>query len=157
MLETPQDVLHDYETRSRALTPEFVSRIPWSEIRRYPLDERFLPVLVYMRDVERFTEVYFEELRRTPTGKDPTIRRFMERWNAEEAQHGELLNRFLGEAGMPSDPQWYEKVKAEIPFRYKFENRLYGAVTKLFGKNFSATHMVWGAINELTTLQGYRR
>ena len=26
-----------------------------------------------------------------------------------------------------------------------------------FGKYFHGAHMVWGAINEITTLQGYRR
>ena len=27
----------------------------------------------------------------------------------------------------------------------------------MFGRHFSGVHMVWGAINEMTTLQGYRR
>lgn len=157
MLQTPQDVLNEYEKRPRALTPDFVARIPWDEIRQHPIDPKFFPVLRYMRDIERFTEVYFEELRRTPTGKEPAIRRFMERWNQEEAQHGDLLNRFLSEAGCPVEEDWFAQAKGKIPLAYKVESRLTTAVTHLFGSHFSPTHMVWGAINELSTLQGYRR
>ncbi|MCC6273943.1 MAG: ferritin-like domain-containing protein [Deltaproteobacteria bacterium] len=157
MLETPQDVLNEYEKRPRALTPAFVAALPWGEIRKHPLDGRFFPILRYMRDIERFTEVYFEELRRTPTGKEPAIRRFMERWNQEEAQHGDLLQRFLAEAGCPDEPDWPTRARAAIPLRYRVESRLTTSLTRLFGKHFSPTHMVWGAINELSTLQGYRR
>ncbi|MBV9959254.1 MAG: acyl-ACP desaturase [Acidobacteria bacterium] len=110
-----------------------------------------------MRDVETFTEIYYKELRRTPTGNNPVIRRFMERWSAEEAEHGELLNRFLAEAGFPVGTNWQAAAKAAIPVRYTVENYLAGMLTNCFGRYFSGTHMVWGAINELTTLQGYRR
>src|SRR5436190_23926035 len=98
--QTPEDILCQYEARPRALSNEFVAKIPWSEVSKYPLDPRWIPVLRYMRNIEKLTEVYFEELRRTPTLKDPVVRRFMERWNEEEAQHGDLLNRFLTEAGV---------------------------------------------------------
>lgn len=139
------------------MSPEFVATIPWGEIRKHPLAPRFLPVLRYMRDIERFTEVYFEELRRTPTGREPAIRRFMEQWNQEEARHGDLLHRFLSEAGCPPEPDWPARARASIPLRYKVESRLTTSLTRFFGKHFSPTHMVWGAINELSTLQGYRR
>lgn len=110
-----------------------------------------------MRDVESYTDVYYRELLRTPTGSDPVIKRFMERWVVEEADHAELLNRFLCEAGVPVDAHWQVKAKAAIPMRYTVENRIATHITNLFGNSFSGTHMVWGAINELTTLQGYRR
>ncbi|MFO1462426.1 MAG: acyl-ACP desaturase [bacterium] len=157
MLETPQDILNEYERRPRALSREFLSKLAWDQVKAHPLDPKFLPILTYMRDVERLTEVYFEELRRTPTGKEPAIQKFMERWNEEEAQHGELLNRFLAEAGYPDQTDWYERAKARIPRRYRIATRINTALTNLFGRYFSPTHMVWGAINELTTLQGYRR
>ena len=52
-----------------------------------------------MRDVETLTDMYHRELLRTPTGKDPDISKFMERWGVEEMTHGEVLNRFLNETG----------------------------------------------------------
>ncbi len=157
MFETDRDVLAWYENQPRALTKEFVDDIKWKEIKDHPLNDAFIPVLTYMRDVESFTEIYYAELLRTPTGKDPVIRRFMDRWHAEEQQHGDLLNRFLEEAGMPANPDWQRDAKGAIPFCYTFENRIGTTITNLFGKRFSGTHMAWGAINEMTTLQGYRR
>jgi len=157
MFETPQEILQDYESRPRALTKEFLADLRRDEVKNHPLDPKFFPVLLYMRDIERYTEVYFEELRHTPTCKEPAIKKFMERWNDEEAQHGDLLNRFLQEAGYPTPTDWYPSVKARISHRYRIEARVGTAVMNLFGKYFVPTHMVWGAINELTALQAYRR
>ncbi|HKP72944.1 MAG TPA: acyl-ACP desaturase [Pyrinomonadaceae bacterium] len=157
MFETEKDVLDWYEAQPRALTGEFLDSIEWDKIREQPLDPALRPVIVYMRDVESFTSIYHEELLRTPTGKSRVIKRFMERWSEEENDHAELLNRFLAEAGHPTSERWQSEAKAAIPFRYTFENRLYPLITNCFGKYFSGAHMVWGAINEMTTLQGYRR
>ena len=93
--ETKKDVLDWYERQPRAITPEFLSAIPWDDVSRHPLDKRFIPVLMYMRDVEVLTDMYYRELRRTPTGKDPCISKFMERWGHEEITHGQLASVLL--------------------------------------------------------------
>lgn len=110
-----------------------------------------------MRDVEKFTEIYYKELVRTPTGKDPVIRRFMDKWATEEAVHGDLLDRFLEEAGQPTDEKWFEKAKSRIPKMHAISSAMATAAARLTGKHFSAVHMTWGAINEFSTLTGYRR
>lgn len=155
--ETNRDVLEWYEKQPRALTDEFISKINWSDIAKHPLDPKFVPVLLYMRDVETLTDVYYEELRRTPTGKDPIIRKFMERWSAEEQTHGELINRFLNEAGIDTDPKWQKQVIGSISTSYTVTNYLITTLTNLVGKRFTATHMAFGAIHEMSTTQGYRR
>ena len=157
MFETEKEVLNWYEGRSRSLTRRFVSQFPWAQIKNYSLAPAFVPVLVYMRDVESFTDMYYREVLRTPTGKDPVLRRFMERWVVEETDHAEVLNRFLREAGVSVDEKWRANAKAAIPRSYTIGNYIATAVTNLFGRSFTGTHMVWGAINEMTTLQGYRR
>ncbi len=101
--ETNKEVLEWYERQPRTLTDEFISKIDWNDVRNHPLDEKLIPVLKYMRDVEVLTDIYYEELRRTPTGKNPIISKFMERWALEEITHGELINRFLNEAGVETD------------------------------------------------------
>jgi hypothetical protein len=53
---------------SRALDQGFLRSIPWHEVRKHPLNPAFVPVLIYMRDVESFTDIYYQELLRTPTG-----------------------------------------------------------------------------------------
>ncbi len=157
MFETEKDALDWYESKPRALSKEFLSSIPWEKVSDYPLNKQFIPVLLYMRDVETFTEIYYQELLRTPTGKDPVISKFMARWSEEEQLHGELLNRFLNEAGFETRKEWQSESKSAIPLRYTFENYVTSMVTNLFGKRFSGAHMAWGAINEMMTLQGYRR
>jgi len=155
--ETKKEVLEWYEKQPRALTGEFISSINWSDVRKYPLDKKFVPVLLYMRDVETLTDVYYEELRRTPTGKDPIISKFMERWSAEEQTHGEVLNRFLNESGIETDENWQKQVVGSVSTSYTITNRLITTLTNLVGKRFTATHMAFGAIHEMSTTQGYRR
>lgn len=157
MFETERDVLEWYERQPRAITKEFVNSIPWPEVRNHPLNPAFVPVLFYMRDVEFFTDMYYKELLRTPTGKDPVIRKFMDRWSVEEMQHADLLNRFLNEAGIPTSEKWQAEAKAKIPPRYNVYAYLLYLAVKPLGRYFQGTHMAWGAINEITTLQGYRR
>ncbi|HXM33806.1 MAG TPA: ferritin-like domain-containing protein [Pyrinomonadaceae bacterium] len=157
MFETSTEVLSWYERQPRAVSKEFIDNIPWDEVRKHPLNSAFIPVLIYMRDVEYFTDMYYRELRRTPTGKDPIIVKFMDRWSVEELQHAELLNRFMEEAGVPTSAKWQAEASAKIPWRYTIENYILDIAANPFGKYFHAVHMVWGAINEITTLQGYRR
>lgn len=155
--ETNAEVLNWYEKQPRALTEEFIGGIKWGDIKKYPLDKKFVPVLLYMRDVETLTDMYYEELRRTPTGKDPIISKFMERWSVEELTHGELLNRFLNEAGIETEKAWQTSVRNDVSFSYTINNYIVSYLTNLVGKKFTATHMTFGAIHEMSTTQGYRR
>lgn len=155
--ETKQDVLNWYERQPRTLTREFISEIPWHEVKNYPLDPKLVPVLLYMRDVEILTDMYYEEMKRTPTGKDPAISKFMERWGVEEITHGEVIDRFLNEAGFETSKNWKTEVRANVPKFYTFNTRILTTLTNLIGEKFTATHMTFGAINELSTAQAYRR
>lgn len=155
--ETKQDVLNWYEKQPRTLTPEFINSIPWNEVKEYPLNEKFVPVLLYMRDVEVLTDMYYEELRRTPTGRDKVISKFMERWGVEEVTHGETIDRFLNEAGFETSKNWKTDVRQNVSKFYTFNTRIITTLTNLIGKKFTATHMTFGAIHEMSTGQGYRR
>ena len=155
--ETNQEVLDWYEGQDRALTDEFISEVPWRDVKDYPLDERLVPVLLYMRDIEILTDMYHEELKRTPTGKDSVISKFMERWGIEEITHGELINRFLNEAGVETPANWKDKISYDVSGVYNFYTRILTALTNSVGKSFTATHMSYGAINELCAAQAYRR
>lgn len=155
--ETNREILDWYEKQPRALTEEFLGGIDWNAVKKHPLDARLVPVLLYMRDVETLTEVYYAELRRTPTGKDPIISKFMERWGVEETMHGELLNRFLNEAGITTSDRWQDEIKRSVSRFYTFNSWVTTTLTNLVGRRFTAAHMTFGAIHELSTAQGYRR
>ena len=155
--ETNRDVLEWYERQPRALTPEFIGSIPWNKVKDSHFDERFIPVLFYMRDVETLTDMYHRELLRTPTGKDPHISKFMERWGVEEITHGEVLNRFLNELGVETPGDWQEEVRKNVSASYNANAYLLTMLTNLIGKKFTAAHMTFGAIHEMEAAQGYRR
>ena len=155
--ETNRDVLEWYEQQPRSLTPEFISSIPWHEVKEHPLDERLIPVLLYMRDVETLTDMYHRELLRTPTGRDPDISKFMERWGVEEITHGEVINRFLNEIGIQTECDWQDQVRQNVTHTYNANSYLLTTLTNLVGKKFTATHMTFGAIHEMEAAQGYRR
>ncbi|MBX3281060.1 MAG: ferritin-like domain-containing protein [Acidobacteria bacterium] len=154
--ETKRDVLNWYEAQPASLTAEFRSTIDWTSVRKYPFDKRFVPVLFYMRDVESLTDMYYRELKRTPTGRDPDIRKFMARWGEEEMVHGEILDRFLNELGYETSKTWHEGVRSSVSRFYKAHAYAITTLTNLIGTKFTATHMVFGAINEMTTGQAYR-
>jgi hypothetical protein len=101
--------------------------------------------------------MYYKELRRTPTGKDPVIAKFMERWGVEEVAHGEIINRFLNEVGVETGSDWKEQVTRSVSKFYRANTYLMTMLTNLVGRKFTATHMTFGAIHEMSTGQGYRR
>jgi hypothetical protein len=157
VFETDKDVLDWYEQQPPAVTREFIDSIPWRDVSNYALNPAFVRVLIYMRDIEYFTDMYYRELLRSPTGKDPIIKKFMDRWRVEEDGHANLLNRFLNEAGIPTSEKWRDEADAKIPWGYPINAYLMYWAVKPFGKHFHGAHMVWGAINEITTMHAYRR
>ena len=157
LTDDPKELIEWYEGKDRVLTADFIAGIPWDKVKDSELGAQFIPVITYMRDVEKFTEVYYKELLMTPTGRDPILRHFIDRWSVEEQTHADLLNRFLEESNIPVEDKWFEKAKKKIPYSYRISSTIQSLVTNAFGKSFSAVHMTWGAINELTTLHGYRR
>ena len=157
VFEHEDEAIAWFDGQERVLTPEFLKTIPWQEIKQHELAKEFLPVLLYMRDIEKSTEIYYAQLQRTPTGKNPAVKRFMDRWGEEEGLHGDLLNRFLNEAGFETSEKWFEEMKARIPKAYHFKERVMTGITNLWGRKFSGVHMTWGAVQELSTLSGYER
>jgi len=155
--ETKQEILDWYENQPRALTDDFIRNIPWNRVKDHPFDRKFIPVLLYMRDVETLTDMYYRELRRTPTGRDPVISKFMERWGVEEVTHGEVLNRFLNEVGVETDDTWQRQVRRSVSTVYNVNTYIITMLTNLIGSKFTATHMTFGAVHEMTTAQSYRR
>lgn len=155
--ETESDVLKWYEAQPIIIDKLFLDSIAWQEVKNHPIDPKFVPVLFYMRDIETMTQVYYDELMASPTGRDPAIATFMARWVAEEPVHGELLNRFLGEAGFSDDKKWKENLFGKMPIAYRMHKWVQAVATAPFGKRFGALHMTWGATHEYSTLTGYRR
>ena len=140
-----------YVSRSRAVD---LAAIDWAEVPRHRVPPEALRSLRFMQDIESHTIVYLRSLLATRAIDDPDVATFLACWLYEETFHGLALRRFLEAAG---------SAVGERPLprgREPWSKRLEAAATAMVSKawpDFCAVHMTWGAINELTTLTGYRR
>jgi Fatty acid desaturase len=128
--------------------------IKWADVPKYPVSPPVVRTLTFMQDIEIHTIIYLRELLATRAIDDPDVVTFLACWVHEEIFHGLALNRFLEAAGHPVPPR--ARPHGQEPMLKRLQAAGIGAVSKLW-PDFCAVHMTWGAINELTTLTGYRR
>src|SRR5262249_31311534 len=144
-----QAEINPWTQRSRALD---LDGLAWDAIARVPLAPETVRVLRYMQDIESHTVVYVRELLATRVIDDPEVATFLACWFYEETFHGRALARFLAAAGHA--PIVRERSRRNLIGR--LEEQAMGVLARAW-PDFAAVHMVWGAINELTTLAGYHR
>lgn len=130
--------------------------LDWGAVGNTTLDPDTIACLVYMRDVEGFTDQYVAGFAGHPTTlADPVISAFVDTWQTEEAAHSAVLDRFLTTYAaatntvIPAPP-------ASTAVTVPMWERLGVQATRPVGHVIAATHMVWGAANELLTVNGYR-
>jgi hypothetical protein len=143
--------LDAYVGRSRALD---LSAFAWDDIPRYPVPPEAVRTLRYMQDIESHTVIYLRALLATRAIDDPEVSTFLACWLYEETFHGIALARFLEAAGHPVG------TRAQPCGQESWSQRVEATATAMLSRawpDFCAVHMTWGAINELTTLTGYRR
>lgn len=123
-----------------------------------------------MMDIESHTVIYLRDLLATRAAFEPDVTAFLSCWAYEELWHGEAFSRFLGEAGyrLPPDGErargdaaYPSRVARNSWIRRKVGGKGYfGHLGTLVGsalvRDFVAVHMTWGAVNELSTLTGYK-
>ena len=130
--------------------------LDWDRAGEVALDDDALATLVYMRDVEGFTNRDLVGLTAHPaTHADPLVAAFLEAWRAEEAEHARALDRFLtsyADARRVAVPSMQAPPPAVVPLT----EQLLVQVTRPIGHVVTCAHMAWGAANELLTMNGYR-
>lgn len=131
-----------------------LAAIDWAEVPRHPLPPEAIRTMRFMQDIESHTIVYLRSLLATRAINEPDVAAFLACWVNEETFHGIAIERFLAAAGHPIGPRPTPHGH-ENPAQW-LEARGTALVSRLWG-DFCAVHMTWGAINELTTLMGYRR
>jgi hypothetical protein len=136
-------------SRSSVFDPDVVD---WDAVARHPLPTAALRALKYMQDVESHTVIYLRELLSTRAADDPALAGFFATWFYEEMAHGRALAHFLTAAGHPVTVRQRNARR----FVERIEALGISVISAAWG-DFPAVHMTWGAINELTTLTGYRR
>jgi hypothetical protein len=146
-----------------------LSGIKWEEIPNHPLSDGDVMCLQYMMDIETHTVIYLRDLLATRVAADPQITAFLSCWVYEELWHGEAFSDFLrcygievpaepklpdGSTPMPTRPnRWRDlRVRVGVGNGLGILPTMLGSITT---RDFAAIHMMWGAVNELTTLTGY--
>ena len=141
--------LDAYLSRSRAVD---LPSIGWDEVPKHALPPEAVRVLRYMQDIESHTIIYLRSLLDTRAIDDPEVATFLACWLYEETFHGIALARFLATAGHPIEL----RARSAMTMKQMLDARLTSWIAWAWPE-FVAVHMVWGAINELTALTGYRR
>jgi hypothetical protein len=141
--------IETYVGRSRALD---LSDIDWTSVGAHPLSADVRRTLHYMQDIESYTIMYLRELLSTRVVDDAEVTTFLACWLYEETFHGRALAQFLTAAGEEVRPT----PRSQVRWGERLEQLATGLVARLW-PDFVAVHMTWGAINELTTLTGYRQ
>ena len=157
---TPETLRNRNEDRCWRLAgpanPLTADDLDWDAVGSTTLDPDTIACLVYMRDVEGFTDQYVAGFAGHPTTlADPVVSAFVDTWQIEEAAHSAVLDRFLTTYAAATDTVVQaqpEPVTARVPLL----ERVGVQVTRPVGHVVAATHMVWGAANELLTVNGYR-
>jgi hypothetical protein len=146
-----------------------LSGIDWEEIPKHELSDGDVMCMHYMMDIEAHTVIYMRDLLATRAAADPQITAFLSCWVYEELWHGEAFSDFLraygieepiearlpdGRVPLPSRANRWRLLRVKVGVGNAF-----GIVPTMLGStvapDFIAVHMMWGAVNELTTLTGY--
>jgi hypothetical protein len=141
--------LASYARRSRAVD---LDGVDFASVAAVPLAPEVLRVLRYMQDIETHTVIYVRALLHTRAIDDPTVAHFLACWFNEEMAHGRALATFLAAAGAPV----VERARSRVPFGERVQEVLTSLVARCW-PDFVALHMTWGALNEMTAVQAYRR
>ncbi|KAF0240689.1 MAG: hypothetical protein FD167_4117 [bacterium] len=135
--------------------PLDLSGIDWSKAKDQPLSQSELRCILYMLDIETYTIAYLRDLVNSKAiEQDSDMAEFIACWAYEEAFHSRALERFLREAGVELDPN--RKRSYQRPERISETLKDLGAaiLSRVF-PDFTTVYLTWGAIQELTTLNGY--
>lgn len=145
--------LAKYLTASKRLD---LTGIDFDRVGDYPLTRNEVRALTYMMDIETHTVVYLRDLLSSPAALDPDVTAFLSMWVYEEFWHGEALAAFLRAAGERHTPARITQIRRSADAGAAAVRGVKTLAAKTV-PGFVAVHMAWGAINELSTLHGYKR
>jgi rubrerythrin len=132
-----------------------LAEFDFSTAREHALTPDEIRCLQYMMDVESSTIVYLRAVLRTSIIDDPENVAFLSCWAYEEYFHGRTIREFLKASGVDIEEDRYVKVKHNATVRERLEEFGAAALARIIPRHFHAAYLTWGAIQELTTLEGY--
>lgn len=146
-----------------------LSDLEWNRIPDHELSDGDVMCMHYMMDIEAHTVVYLRDLLATRAAADPQITAFLSCWVYEELWHGEAFSDFLraygieepveprlpdGSTPLPTHTSRWRDLRVSVGVGNGLGIVPYAIGSTLL-RDFIALHMMWGAVNELSTLTGY--
>ena len=131
-----------------------ISDLDLSQAPRYPVTDEEIRALTYMCDIESHTIVYLRAILNTCAVEDPQTTSFLSCWAYEEFFHGHTLRRFLDAVGAPVSPARTVEVQQATSFK-EWLKELGSSIVCRFSPHFHGAYLTYGAISELSTLEGY--
>ena len=131
-----------------------ISDLDLSQAARYPISDEEVRALTYMTDIESHTIVYLRAILNTCAVEDPQTTAFLSCWAYEEFFHGHTLRQFLNAVGVPISATRIAEVQKATSF-LEWLKELGSSVLCRFSSHFHAAYLTYGAISELSTLEGY--
>ncbi len=131
-----------------------VSDLDFSLAHQYPLTPDEIRCLTYMMDIEGHTIVYLKGILSTCAIRDPETTAFLSCWAYEEFFHSRTLRLFLEASGVEISPTRGAEVQEHSSWREWLEG-LGASLLCQMSRHFHGVYLTWGAISELTTLEGY--
>jgi rubrerythrin len=166
---SPAAVEFDLDRYLRNSKKVDLSMIDWDDVANHRLSDGDVMCMHYMMDIEAHTVIYLRDLLATRVATDPQITAFLSCWVYEELWHGEAFSDFLrlygidepiearlpdGRTPLPTRANRWRELRVKVGVGNSF-----GILPTMAGsmllRDFAAIHMIWGAVNELTTLTAY--
>jgi hypothetical protein len=131
-----------------------ISDLDLSQASQYPLTEDEIRCLTYMMDVESHTIVYLRSILSTCAIEDPDTTAFLSCWAYEEFFHGRTIGLFLNACGIAFGHNRLAEVQAGTAFSEWLKD-MGGSFVCQMSRHFHGAYLTYGAISELSTLEGY--
>jgi rubrerythrin len=131
-----------------------ISDIDLTAAKNYPLTADEVHSLTYMMDIESHTIVYLRSILSTCAIEDADTTAFLSCWAYEEFFHGRTIGQFLSACGIPFSHNRIAEVQQGTSWKEWFKDMGASLVCQS-SRHFHAAYLTYGAISELSTLEGY--
>jgi len=131
-----------------------ISDLDFADAAKYPLTPAEIRSLTYMMDIESHTIVYLRSILSTCAIEDPDTTAFLSCWAYEEHFHGRTIGQFLSACGIAHSRDRIAEVQRATSYKEWLKDMGASLICQL-SRHFHAAYLTYGAISELSTLEGY--
>ncbi|MSP26393.1 MAG: hypothetical protein EXR75_14820 [Myxococcales bacterium] len=150
------DITFDIERFMEGSGRVDLTDVVWEDVPRYPLTPEALRAVRFFMITESATFYYLRGLMKTKAAmEEPEFAPFLCAWAYEEEFHGRAFAKFMQAYGEPVDAGYRGKMFNGRTAGERIDELGQAAISFVIPDDWPATHMAWGAIQEMTTYVAY--